>query len=450
MAPSHTMRRMKDVTRLPMVARCLLALALGLALPLNDCLSAAKDQTIRSMRLWTAPDHTRLVLDLSGPVLYNLFRLSDPDRVVIDIDHARMESTSDALALPDPVVRSVRHGKLKSGVLRLVLDVKEAVQPRSFLLKPMQGKPHRLVVDLVRQVPTPQAVMTADDMLTGKQVVIAVDAGHGGEDPGAIGRSGLKEKTVTLAVAKALAKAIDNAPGMRAVLIRKGDYFVPLGKRVALARKAKADLMISIHADAVKNRHVLGASAYTLSEKGASDHMARLLADKENASDAIGGAMPDEVPDPMVNSILADLIKRDSINNALLLADEILTELGGLAPLKYKTPKRARFVVLGAPEIPSVLVELDYISNPARERKLRSGKHQRKLAAVLLTASENYLRRQGLLARKTPSYHIVRRGDSLWSIARHYGISMSNLRSANSLRSVDMLRVGDRLRLPST
>jgi len=444
------MRRIERATRLPLVARCLLALLFGLALPLNVCLAVAKDQTIRDMRLWTAPDHTRLVLDLTGPVKYNLFRLNNPERVVIDIDHVLMQADPDALALPDPVVRSVRHGKLKPGVMRVVLDVKEAVQPRSFLLKPMQGKPHRLVVDLLRQESTPHAVITADDMLAGKQVVIAIDAGHGGEDPGAVGRGGLKEKTVTLAVAKALTKAIDAAPGMRAVLIRKGDYFVPLGKRVALARKAKADLMISIHADAVKDRHVAGASAYTLSEKGASDRMTKLLADKENASDAIGGAMPDEVPDPVVNSILADLIKRDSVNNALLLAEEILVELGGVVPLKYKTPKRARFVVLGAPEIPSVLVELDYISNPTRERKLRSSKYQRQLAAGLLAASENYLRRQGLLARKTPSYHIVRRGESWWSIAKRYGVSMSNLRSVNSMNRADMLRVGDRLRLPQT
>jgi len=450
MAPFHIMRCDAGVIRCSTLTQRLLLMLCALILPLNICLAAVESQAIRDIRLWTAPDHTRVVIDLSGPVQYDLFRLTEPERIVIDIDKVRMEADPATLALPDPVVQSVRLGELKPGVLRVVLDVNEAVRPRSFLLKPMQGKPHRLVIDLLRQEPIPQAVMTADDMLSGKQVTVAIDAGHGGEDPGAIGHGGLKEKTVTLAVAKTLAKHIDAEPGMRAVMIREGDYFVSLNKRVALARKAKADLMISIHADAVKDRRVAGASAYTLSEKGASDRMARLLADKENASDSIGGVIPGEVPDPMVNSILADLIKRDSMNNALLLAEEILGELGEVAALKYRTPKRARFVVLGAPEIPSVLVELDYISNPERERKLRSNNYQQQLAKGLLVASENYLRRQGLLVSKIPPYHIVRKGDSLWSIAKRYGVSMSNLISLNSMKRADSLRVGDRLRLPQT
>ena len=355
---------------------------------------------VRDARLWTAPDHTRVVFDLSGRADYRVFRLHRPERVVVDIGHARLSTDVTRLANAshkDPVLAAIRHGRPKPGLLRLVLDVKEYVRPRSFLLKPMHGKPWRLVVDLMREAGRKQPVVTASQVRARKVITIAVDAGHGGEDPGAIGPHGVKEKDVTLAVARRLARAINRRPGMRAVLIRKGDYFVPLGRRVQLARQAHADLMISIHADSVRKRNVAGASVYTLSEKGASDHVAAMLARKENASDAIGGVMPGEVQDPLVNRILADLIKRDSLDSARLLADEMLRHIRRVGPIKYGTPKHARFVVLGAPEIPSVLVELDYISNPRRERLLKSRRHQDKLARALLEASESFLRREGRL-----------------------------------------------------
>jgi len=224
-----------------------------------------------------------------------------------------------------------------------------------------------------------------------------VDPGHGGEDPGAIGPHGVKEKDITLAVAKRLASAVDATPGMRAVLTRKGDYYVSLRRRVRLARRAKADILISIHADAVKQRYVTGASVYTLSERGASDRIAALLARKENAADLIGGVAPDEVQDPLVGRILADLVKRDSLNSAQMLAEEVLKKIGRIGPVRYRAPKHAQFVVLGAPEIPSVLVEVDYISNPRRERLLRNPRHQHRLAMALLAASEAFLRRQGRL-----------------------------------------------------
>ncbi len=357
----------------------------------------AGSQAIQHARLWTAPDHTRLVLDLSGPVEYRVFRLKSPERIVVDIRRASLHARLDGLIRQDPVLAAIRYGKPKKGVLRLVMDVKEHVRPRSFLLKPMHGKPYRLVVDLIRQKKKIHTTVTAVQVRARKQITIAVDAGHGGEDPGAIGLHGVREKDVTLAVARRLARAINAQTGMRAVLIRKGDYFVPLSRRVRLARKAKVDVMISIHADSVKQRNVAGASVYTLSERGASDHVAAMLAKKENASDAIGGVRPGEVQDPLVSRILADLIKRDSLNSAELLADEMLKYIRRIGPIKYNVPKHARFVVLGAPEIPSVLVELDYISNPGRERLLRSSKHQKQLAMALLQASKSFLRQQGRL-----------------------------------------------------
>jgi len=361
-------------------------------------LALAGPLAIQDARLWTAPDHTRVVFDLNGPVDYRVFRLKSPERIVVDIRHAVLQAKLDKLVRQDPVLTAIRYGTPRKGMLRLVMDVKETVRPRSFLLKPMHGKPYRLVVDLMRQERQVRAAVTASQVRARKRITIAVDAGHGGEDPGAIGPHRVREKDVTLAVAKRLAHAINAQPGMQAVLIRKGDYFVPLSRRVQLARKAKADIMISIHADAVKKRNVAGASVYTLSEKGASDHVAAMLARKENASDAIGGVRPGEVQDPLVSRILADLIKRDSLNSAELLADEMLKHIRRIGPIKYSVPKHARFVVLGAPEIPSVLVELDYISNPKRERLLRSSKHQKRLAMALLQASESFLRRQGRLS----------------------------------------------------
>lgn len=363
-------------------------------------MASAAGSIVRDVRLWTAPDHTRLVFDLSQSIKYKVFRLHKPERIVIDLQNTRLKARFNKLAIPDPVIKAIRHGTPKANILRVVMDVKEKVQPRSLLLKPMQGKPYRLVIDLMRPQKQQAAAITAEKS-SHKGIVIAVDAGHGGEDPGAIGPRKLREKDVTLAVAKRLAKIINAKPGMKAVLIRKGDYFVSLKKRVYLARRAQADMMISIHADAVRQRSVKGASVYTLSERGATqDRAARALAAKENAADEVGGVGADEVYDSQVNKILSDMFRRDSLNSAQILAEEMLHQLKGAGPIKYGIPKRARFFVLKAMEIPSVLVELDYISNPARERKLKSGKHQQKLATALFDASIRFFEKMGRLKSK--------------------------------------------------
>jgi len=352
---------------------------------------------VRDARFWTAPDHTRAVLDLNAAVEYRAFILHKPERVVVDITHAELRARLNGFEKNDPVLAAVRYGKPRPGILRLVMDVRERVRVRSFLLRPMHGKPYRLVIDLMRATgEEAKAVARAADVKR-REIVIAVDAGHGGEDPGASGPHHIHEKDITLAVALRFARAINKTPGMRAVLTRRGDYFVPLKKRVILARKARADLMISIHADAVRQRDVAGASVYTLSEKGASDRVAALLAKKENSSDAVGGVIPGEVEDPMVQSILADLIKRNSLSSAEMLAEQIIRHIGRIGPVKYDLPKHARFVVLTAAEIPSVLVELDYISNPRREKLLRSARHQNQLATALLDASRSFLQQQGRL-----------------------------------------------------
>ncbi|GAV19785.1 N-acetylmuramoyl-L-alanine amidase [Mariprofundus micogutta] len=360
--------------------------------------AVAASGTIRDVRLWTAPDHTRLVFDLSGKIEHKLTRLHNPERIVIDMQKTKLKADLKKLPIPDPVVKGIRHGISKEGTLRVVIDVKEKVQPRSFPLKRTQGKPPRLVVDLMRQSQAKKEAMTAGAAKKKKGLIIAIDAGHGGEDPGAVGPRKLYEKVVTLAVAKELAKIVNATPGMHAVLIRKGDYFVSLGKRVRLARKAKADLMISIHADAVRERSVKGASVYTLSDRGATqDKAARALAAKENAADEVGGVAFDQIDDPVVNSILGNMLRTDSINSSQILAETVIGKLKRAGPIKYSKPKRARFAVLSAMEIPSVLVELDYISNPVREKKLRTRKHQKLLASTLFDASVDFFRKMGRL-----------------------------------------------------
>ncbi len=358
----------------------------------------ARTAEIRDVRLWTAPDNTRIVFDLTRAVEYRVFQLHQPERVVIDLERATLRAALTGLPLPDPVVASIRHGRPKKHVLRVVLDVKERVAPRTFLLKPMQGKPYRLVVDLKRPEVARKEAMEAARLRNGKELIVAIDAGHGGEDPGAIGPHGVREKDVTLAVAKRLARLVDARPGMKALLTRKGDYYLPLVRRYQIARAAHADLFISIHADSVRRGEARGASVYTLSERGATpDKAAAALAAKENAADEIGGEPILEIEDPEVERILSDMFRRDSLESSQILAEELLTELRRVGPVKYLRPKRARFVVLGAMEIPSVLVELDFISNPRQERRLRDPRHQERMAKALLAGSLRFLKRMGRL-----------------------------------------------------
>jgi len=382
-----------------MHVRVLILLCLTVLWLCSTAASAAGLTAVHDIRLWTAPDHTRLVFDLNQSMKYKLFQLHKPERIVIDMQQTSLKADIKKLVLPDPVVLSIRHGASKNNGLRMVVDVKEKVQPRSFLLKPSHGKPYRLVVDLMR--PEKMHRSSALSAARSKQgIIIAVDAGHGGEDPGAIGPHKVMEKNITLAVAKKLARFINAQSGMRAVMIRKGDYFVPLRRRVYLARKAHADMMISIHADSVRTRSVKGASAYTLSERGATQgRAAKALAAKENAADQIGGVASEQANDPLVSRILGDMFRRDSLNSSQMLAEEMLRRLKRVGPIKYPVPKRARFFVLGAMEIPSVLVELDYISNPKREKKLKNKKHQTQLATALFDASVTFFRKMGRLKK---------------------------------------------------
>jgi N-acetylmuramoyl-L-alanine amidase len=325
------------------------------------------------------------VLDLSGAVQHQLFTLRDPERVVIDIANARL-----ARHIPTAgqgLVKEIRTGAREDG-LRVVLDMGERVQAKSFLVEPNEAYGHRLVIDLStaqqQAVRVPHAPVGAD-----RDIVIAVDAGHGGDDPGAIGRSGTHEKTVVLAIARALARRINEEPGMRAVLVRDGDYFVTHRDRMLKARQQRADLFISIHADAYKDRSVSGSSVYVLSARGASNEAARWLAEKQNASDLIGGvSLADK--DDVLASVLLDLSQTASITASTTAAERVLAELDRVGEVRKRAVQHAGFIVLKSPDIPSMLVETAYISNPGEERRLRSPGHQDKLANAIHSGIREY------------------------------------------------------------
>ncbi|HEY8555522.1 MAG TPA: N-acetylmuramoyl-L-alanine amidase [Burkholderiales bacterium] len=354
--------------------------------------------TVNNLRQWRAPDHTRLVFDLSGPLEHRVFTLKDPDRIVVDLDNAELAGPLPELDFSGPLLAGVRSGRPEVGTLRIVLDLKTAVQPRTFVLGPAGQYGHRLVIDLIDSRAAAQekeAPAAREDARAAakRPFTVAIDAGHGGEDPGAIGRRyRTREKDVTLAIARELARLVDAAPGMRAVLIRDGDYYVGLRERYMKARKHRADLFISIHADAVPGRQASGSSVYALSEKGATDAMARLLAERENDADLIGGVSIGEMDD-MLAKVLLDLSQTRTIQDSLVFGNDLLSELRQVGPLHSSQVRQAGFMVLKAPDIPSVLVETAFISNPAEERKLRSRAFQRRMAEGIFRGIKRYMAR---------------------------------------------------------
>jgi N-acetylmuramoyl-L-alanine amidase len=357
--------------------------------------TAADSPALRDVRVWASPDSTRVVLDLTAPASYTVFSLEGPDRVVIDFE--RLRADPSAIKLPDGTgfVKTVRLGSRGGSGLRVVIDVSAKVEARAFLSPPNETYGHRLVVDLgagkagagdrVLQpaVPAeaPKPVKVAGDGAE-RDLVIAIDAGHGGEDPGAIGKSGTREKTVALAVARKLAERINAEPGMKAVLTRTGDYFVPFRERIRRARVNQADLFISIHADAFMDRSVRGSSVYVLSTRRASSEAARWLAERENAADLIGGVSLDDKSDVLA-SVLLDLSQNAAISASREAASRVLAELDHVGQLKKSEVQHASLIVLTSPDVPSMLVETAFISNPDEEKKLRDSGHQDRLAGAI-------------------------------------------------------------------
>ncbi|HJU08902.1 MAG TPA: N-acetylmuramoyl-L-alanine amidase [Rhodanobacteraceae bacterium] len=353
---------------------------------------AAAASQVKALRVWGGPDSTRVVLDLSAaPSDYKLVQLDHPDRVVLDVEDSGFAGGFHVPSVKG-LLKSIRSGQ-SGDAARVVLDLSGEAHPKSFLLKPAGQYGYRLVVDLYPpHAPKPQMARTIEnDIAQGKPrpVVIAVDAGHGGEDPGAHGPDGTLEKNVTLSVARDLADLINTQPGMRAVLTRTGDYFVPLKRRYEIARQNKADLFVSIHADAYTSSDARGSSVWVLSPRGKTSVAARWLADRENSADLVGGVSLDDKDDTLA-SVLLDLSQGASIEASQAVAQRVLKALSQLGPTHRGYVEQANFVVLRSPDVPSILVETAFITNPTEEQKLRNPDHRQQLAQAVLSGVRSY------------------------------------------------------------
>ena len=388
-----------------------------LKLFLLSCLLApgwAQAQQISASRLWPSPDYTRITLESAEPVAHKYFTLSNPERLVIDLEGVEAGAALDMLAgqliAEDPYIGAIRVGMNRPGVMRVVLDLKSPARPSVFQLPPLGQYGHRLVVDLYPQQGTDAAASLlaakpADAVQPDKPVsaqytrliTVAIDAGHGGEDPGALGAKGSREKDITLALAKKLKQKIDAQENMHAVLIRDGDYFVPLAQRVTKARAVKADLFMSIHADAFVKPHARGSSVFALSENGATSVAAKWLARKENDADLVGGVNID-VKDAFLKRTLIDLSQTATINDSLKLGHAVLKAMGGVNTLHKPQVEQAGFAVLKAPDIPSILIETAFISNPEEEKRLNDPGYQDKLVDAIAGGVKNYFDKHPLTA----------------------------------------------------
>ncbi|MGH8454087.1 MAG: N-acetylmuramoyl-L-alanine amidase [Nevskiales bacterium] len=356
---------------------------------------------LQDLRLWAGPEQTRIVFDLSDPVEHTVFTLDNPNRVVIDISHTRRIDS-----LKDPrqgkgLVKAVRTGIQPGATTRVVLDLSARVKPESFTLPPNGDYGHRLVVDLIPESdavaselaemipPAPTAKGSTKNSTPAQDlIVIAIDAGHGGEDSGARGPSGVREKDVALSIARRLAKLVNAEPGMKAVLIRDGDYYIGLRERTVRARKAQADLFVSVHADAFADRSARGSSVYVLSPRGASSAHARSLAERENASDLVGGVRLTGRDDR--DAFLLSVLQDTSLEASFDVAGRLLGEMGQVNRLHKDDVQQAGFMVLRSPDIPSVLVETAFISNRGEEAKLNDADHQDTMARALMRGVRGY------------------------------------------------------------
>ena len=419
-------------------------------------LSPALASEVENVRVWASPDKTRVVLDLDEPVDYRLFTLEGPDRLVIDIDQAKMQIDPELNPEHSGVVNNIRHGIREGDDLRVVLDLASNARAKSFLLPPTAQYGHRLVLDLfpanaesaAERVRAVAQTLPDED----RDMIVAIDAGHGGEDPGAIGPAGSYEKNIVLAISRELAKRIDDAPGMRSVLIRTGDYYVPLTERFERARQARADLFLSIHADAFRDRRVRGSSVFILSRRGASSQAARLLAESENAADLIGGVSLEQ-NDDMLKSVLIDLSQNASMEYSRKAAESIFDSLNDFERSHRRQVESANFVVLRSHDVPSVLIEVGFISNPDDEKNLGSRRHRQRIADAIIDGVDNYFHQtapQGtwFAANRKPSRHVVRRGDTLGIIAQRYSVSINRLRRANDIDN-DVIYPGAVLVIPT-
>ena len=435
-APFTWLLRPRDSVLEPFIL-CLIALAcIGYA-----ATAFAQTQTpvqVSAARVWPAADYTRVTLESPLPIRHQVMSLKNPERLVVDLENVALNSAlnglTEKIGANDPYVKSVRIGQFKPGVVRLVFDLKSEVKPQVFALAPVAGYAHRLALDIYpleppdplmtmvenRERPPESAATTvapsqdkpaarapeksekvtrAAPSRNARVITIAIDAGHGGEDPGARGSNGTWEKNITLAISRKLKERIDQEPNMRAIMLRDGDYFMSLGARVVKARRANADLFVSVHADAFTSPEARGSSVFALSERGATSAAANWLARKENEADLIGGVNLD-VQDPFLKQTLLDLSQTATINDSLKLAKAVLGEVGSINKLHKNHVEQAGFAVLKSPDIPSILVETAFITNPDEERRLNNDAYQNKMAEAIFAGIKRYFAANPPLARE--------------------------------------------------
>ncbi len=410
---------------------------------------------VHDVRLWRAPDHTRIVLDLSGPADHKLIVLDNPSRVVLDVADTRLRAGLDKLALDNTPVRRIRSGVREGDDLRLVLEMSAVVDPRSFALKANDQAGDRLVLDLYDKAGKPATVRKSVNQSAKRDIIIAIDAGHGGEDPGALGPKRLREKDVVLAIARELNRLLEADQGFKPTMIRSGDYYVSLKGRRDLARKRQADLFVSIHADAFKRKEAHGASVYALSTSGATSTAARYLAQRENAADLVGGVSLSD-KDGVLAGVLADLSMTSTLDTSLKLGDTVLRKVDNVAKLHKSNVEQAGFAVLKSPDIPSILVETGFISNPAESRKLATSDYQKKMARAIHAGIRSWFLAHPpsgtLIAwrkQQGEQQYVIARGDTLSGIAQRFNVPLSDLKSYNGIDGSKIM-VGQKLRIPTT
>ena len=410
---------------------------------------------VHEVRLWRAPDHTRIVFDLTGPADHNLIVLSNPGRIVLDLKDTQLRTDLADLTLAKTPVQRIRSGVREGDDLRVVLEVSAAVNPRSFSLQANEQAGDRLVLDLYDQEAKVAPVRKSVKQSAKRDIVIAIDAGHGGEDPGALGPRRVREKDVVLAIARELSKLLQADSGFQPTLIRSGDYYVSLKGRRDLARKRQADLFVSIHADAFKRKEANGASVYALSTRGASSTAARYLAQRENAADLVGGVSLSD-KDDVLAGVLADLSMTSTLDTSLKLGDKVLRNVDNVAKLHKDNVEQAGFAVLKSPDIPSILVETGFISNPGESKKLATSSYQKKMARAIHRGIRDWFLAHPpsgtLLAwqkQQRGQQYTIARGDTLSGIAERFSVSLSDLKSYNSISSSKIM-VGQKLAIPKS
>ena len=410
---------------------------------------------VHAVRLWRAPDHTRVVLDLSDAAKFSTLSLDNPERFVVDLSQSRLRASLASLPLEGTPIRGVRSGIRKGIDLRLVFDLNASVHTSVFLLPPNDTTGHRVVIDLFEKTFTeePEPVLSMESLEGRRDIVIAIDPGHGGEDPGALGPGGLREKTVVLQIARRLENQLAKIPGFKPMLVRTGDYYVSLKNRRDKARALEADLFVSIHADAFREKSAHGASVYALSMQGATSTTAQYLADTENAADLVGGVELADM-DPMLAGVLADLSMTGTLDTSLNLGALILEQIDGVARLHKKRVEQAGFAVLKSPDVPSLLIETGFISNPGEAERLAMPAYQDKMARAIRRGIQSWFARQPppgtLLAwqREQGGREVtIAAGDTLSEIAQRYGVTVASIKTNNGL-SRDVIYVGQTLVIP--